>query len=378
MARWKHRLFKIALIALVFFGVELVARFMLPDYYRTARGILLGAEDQALVRVQNTIGQAYLLYICAPNYMHPKYGRQHNEDGYRGKAVPLDRRPGTLRVLCLGGSTTYGWTVAYPHQTYPAVLEELMRANPPKGYRDVEVLNGGLPWGTSAEMLTHYHFKYHYYRPDIVIVNEGGNDAQGYTLPYYHPDFSNWRQPMVNLRPLPRAIRWLAHSQVAGALILNMFYSDQLYGQQFYIKGGARPLAPWFKIDGKWVEDSARIPDDKLAFSHNVEALVREILADGARVLLVPFRAAPGAYEKHGDNYELSQILRHERIFKDLAAKYSLGFAPYPAETISPTNWVDHCHVNAAGEAQKAAHIEPYVRALLAAPANSAAGPGRQ
>lgn len=377
MTSWKHRIFGLTLIVLVAIGVELVSRAMMPSYYKPARRILMGAEEDPLVRIQNTIGQAYLLYICAPNYIHPKYGRQHNEDGYRGKAVPLDRQPGILRVLCLGGSTTYGWGVPYPYQTYPAALEELLRSNLPKGYSDVEVLNGGLPWGTSAEMLTHYHFKYHYYRPDVVIINEGGNDAQGYTLPYYHPDYSNWRQPMINLRPLPQSIRWLAHSQIAGALILNLFYADQLYGQQFYNKDGIRPPAPWFKINGRWVEDSADIPKDKLAFSHNVETLVREILADGARVLLVPFRTAPGIYEKLGKDYELRQIQRHEQIYKDLAAKYQVGFAPFPAEVITPTNWVDHCHLNAAGEAQKAAHIEPYVRALLATPAPAPALPGK-
>lgn len=42
------------------------------------------------------------------------------------------------------------------------------------------------------------------YQPDVVIINEGGNDAQGYTLPFYHPDNSNWRRPLVNLRALRR------------------------------------------------------------------------------------------------------------------------------------------------------------------------------
>lgn len=368
MLRWKHKLFGIILIVLVALGVELVCRIVLPPYFKTARRILLGAEETPLVRIQNTIGQAYLLYICAPNYANPKTGRQHNEDGYRGEAVPLDRRPGVLRVLCLGGSTTYGWCVPYPRQTYPAVLEELLRANPPKGYTDVEVINGGLPWGTSAEILTHYHFKYHYYRPDVVIINEGGNDAQGYTLPFYHPDNSNWRQPLVNLRALPPHARWLAYSHFMSYLMLTVFYSDQLYGGQFYNKNGNPPHAPWFKPGGSLVKDPVEMPIDRLAFAHNMETLIREVQADGARVLLVPFRPAPGAYASPDMTFEFSQIVRHEQIFKDFAVKYQVGFAPFPTEVITRTNWVDHCHVNAAGEAQKAAHIEPYVRALLAAP----------
>jgi hypothetical protein len=157
MAYWKRGLFGIIILALFVVLVEWLSWTLMSPACRLGRRILRGKENVRLVRAQNTIGQAYLLYICAPNYAHPENGPQHNADGYRGKAAPLDRRPGVLRVLCLGGSTTYAWTVPYPNQTCPAVLEELLRANLPKGYTDVEVLNGGLPYGTSAEILTHYH-----------------------------------------------------------------------------------------------------------------------------------------------------------------------------------------------------------------------------
>lgn len=356
------------ILALVGLAAELIAAGIMTPSCKIGRRILRGKENVQLVRTQNTIGQAYLLYICAPNYSHPLNGPQHNADGYRGKAVPLERRPGVLRVLCLGGSTTYGWAVPLPSQSYPAVLEELLRAKLPADYTDVEVINGGLPFATSAEILTHYHFKYHYYRPDIVVINEGGNDAQGYTLPYYHPDNSNWRQPMLNLRPLPKHWRWLAKSRFLSYIMLNVFYSDQFYGGQFSLREGAIPPAPWFKPQGQLLGDSVIIPDAQLSFSHNMEMLIREILFDGAKVLLAPFRTAPGIYEKLGKEYELSQVLRHEQIFLDFSRKYKVGFAPFPAATITFSNWVDHCHLNAAGESQKAGHIAAHVISLLAQP----------
>lgn len=367
-SRLKRWIFGLILVALVLLVVELIGAKLMTPACEIGRRILLGRENVQLIRAQNTIGQSYLNYICAPNYSHPVNGPQHNADGYRGKAVKLERRPGVLRVLCLGGSTTYGWTVPYPDQTYPAILEELLRAKLPVGYTDVEVINGGLPYGTSAEILTHYHFKYHYYRPDIVIINEGGNDAQGLTTAYYHPDNSNWRFPMINLRPLPPRLRWLAKSRFICYIMLNVFYVDQLTGGQFVDKDGIIPPAPWFKIDGRLVNDSVEIPYDKLAFAHNMETLIQEILFDGARVLLVPFRTAPGVYENEGKNFELGQILRNEQIFKDFAQKYKVDFAPFPAGVIAISNWVDHCHVNVAGERQKAGHIAPYVLSLMSAP----------
>ncbi len=359
----KQRIFAWLLLALVLGLLEWAARNCLPDNLAIGRRILLGRENANLVRMQNTIGQAYLLYASAPNYANERFGLQHNEDGYRGKAVPLNKQPGMLRVLCLGGSTTYGGTVGRPEQAYPAVLEDFLRASLPAAYTNVEVINGGLTWGNSAELLTHYHFKYHYYRPDLIVINTGGNDAEGYTLPYYHPDNSNWRQPMVNLRPLPRAWRWMARSRFVSLFVLNIFYSDQLYGGQFVIPGGARPAAPWFKPDGQLLAKPREIPEKHLSFLHNMDALIRTALADRAQVLLVPFRAAPQGYKSKP--FELSQILRHETMLRKLAEKYQLGYAPFPASVISPENWTDHCHLNVNGEREKAAHIAAYVNSLL-------------
>jgi lysophospholipase L1-like esterase len=359
----RKRVFVVILILFALGLVELTARYSIPENIKTARRILLGRDRAYMMGSQKTIAQPYLLYISAPDYTDPVHGPQNNSDGYRGDAVTLEKEPDVLRILCLGGSTTYGSTVPRPEQAYPAVLEELLRQDLPEGYTDVEVINGGLSWGTSAEMLTHYHFKYHYYNADLVIVNEGGNDAQGYTLPYYHPDNSNWRQPMVNLRPLPRGWRWLARSRASSLLMLNIFYRDQLFGGQFVIKRGAKPQAPWFRPRGELITEQREIPLNQLSFLHNIETLIRSILADEARVVLAPFRAAPGGYK--GKEFELSQILRHEKILRDLAAKYSLGYAPFPDSVISPTNWTDHCHLNAAGEREKAAHIAGYVLSAL-------------
>jgi hypothetical protein len=105
------------------------------------------------------------------------------------------------------------------------------------------------------------------------------------------------------------------------------------------------------------------LPDSELAFTHNLETLIDEILRDGAQVLLVPFRMNP---RQVGMRSYASQAERNERIIKRLAAERGLALAPFPAALISPQNWVgDDCHLNAAGCRQKAAHIAPLARKLL-------------
>jgi lysophospholipase L1-like esterase len=359
----KRRFFAFVLIGLVFGLGEWTAHRVMPENLAIGRRILLGDEETHLVRMQQTIPQPYLHYIHAPNYSSPHFGDQHNEDGYRGQVVPMTRQSDTYRILCLGGSTTYGATVGRAHQAYPAVLQELLNDQAEEGADRVEVINGGLTWGTTAELLNHYHFKFSYYKPDLVIINVGGNDAQAYTLSYYHPDYSHWRQPMVNLRPLPRPWRWLARSHLSSAFILRVFYADQLEGGQFVYREGIKPAAPWFKPDGVAFQGRREIQDEHLAFLHNMEALIRSIRAAGSDILLVPFRAAPNGYASRP--FELSQILRHEELLKRLAREHTLGFAPFPASVISPGYWTDHCHLDPSGEREKAMHIAEYVRPFL-------------
>lgn len=362
-SRAKQRVFSIIMLLLMVALVEGVARRVMPERLELARRILVGRTNPQRSPEQRTLGQPYLLYINTPGYVSPRFGPQHNEDGYRGKAVTLDRQPGVYRILCLGGSTTYGYTVGHWEQAYPAQLELLLKTNPPPGYTDVEVINGGLPWATSAEMLTHYHFKYHYYRPDLVILNEGINDSDAYVRPFYHPDNSHYRQPLMNLRPLPPGWRWLAHSRLLSLFMLNIFYADQLHGGEVVVREGRRPDAAWFKPGGQLMAEGQEVPDEHLAFLHNMETLIRMVQADQARVLLVPVRLAPDGYAQKP--FQKSQILRHEHLLGQLAVRLGTGYAPFPGEVISAGNWEDYCHLKPKGETEKAVHLAGYVRALV-------------
>lgn len=356
-------------------------------HYDIVRRILAGDESRVIVHAQNTVGQAYLLYIAAPGYVDAKGVVQHNEDGYRGARVPLSRTPGVARILFLGGSTTYDWQVDHPDSTYPARIGQMLRAYRPPGIRDVEVINGGLPWGTSAEQLTHYLFKYRYYRPDLVVLDTGGNDAQANIIPAYHPDYSHWRQPIRNLEPLRARARWLMHSRLVSLFVVNLFFSEYLDGQHFI--NTRTPAAGWYdrlsapngqdifvqrKEKPAWYNrvvydpgEPQAIPDDDLAFTRNIRTLIREIRVDQGRVLLIPFRENPQG-SPYGYFYTesfLKQVYRHEAALRRIAGEENVAFAPFPGDIISKENWADDCHLNNAGAREKAAHFLPYVRGVL-------------
>jgi len=81
--------------------------------------------------------------------------------------------PGTIRILTLGGSTTYGSRLER-NQTYPAVLERLLNDRYPN--TQFEVFNAGVPWHTSMHSLLRYVALYATWKPNIVIVMHAFND----------------------------------------------------------------------------------------------------------------------------------------------------------------------------------------------------------
>lgn len=102
-------LFSIFLFLLVIFSIEFGAGLILQRYpdIETVRQYLAGEKQYEID--MNSVAQAYLLYVPKPNYVTPGENiKQNNADGYRGERVPLQRIPNSIRILFLGGSTTYG------------------------------------------------------------------------------------------------------------------------------------------------------------------------------------------------------------------------------------------------------------------------------
>lgn len=95
-----------------------------------------------------------------------------NSDGFRGPEF-APPKPGVLRVVSLGDSSTFGWGVD-PEYTY----EELLARRLSEGGRRAEVFNLGMPGTTSRHglgVLAHYAAPL---KPDVVIVSFGANDAR--------------------------------------------------------------------------------------------------------------------------------------------------------------------------------------------------------
>lgn len=73
-----------------------------------------------------------------------------NSDGYRDKEFAKDKRPGVVRIACVGDSFTMGWGVRDPSDAFPQRIGASLEAHFPGRF---EVRNYGIPGFTTGHEL---------------------------------------------------------------------------------------------------------------------------------------------------------------------------------------------------------------------------------
>lgn len=129
-------------------------------------GLCRLTEGGSKFRLSDVVG-----YELVPGYE----GRRESVNAYgiRGREVG-DKKPGTFRILAMGGSTTWGHKVA-DDETWPSYLERTLHD---LGFDHVEVLNGGISgYGLEQIVLALKHRHLRALEPDLVLVYSGWNYA---------------------------------------------------------------------------------------------------------------------------------------------------------------------------------------------------------
>ena len=202
------------------------------------------------------------------------FGKQvsFNSLGYRSPERPAKKPPGTMRILCAGGSTTFDILSANDSQTWPWKMEETLRD---RGL-EVEVFNAGFPGWTSLENLVSLAIRDLDLDPDIVVLYQGINDLQ----PASHQPFDSQYEhghAEESLRALGfelQPLKWYDHSlfvEKARELVV-----------------GNRD--PWQRLQNLTPPEDAllELPTAALeTFDRNVRSFVAIAVAGGSRVALV-------------------------------------------------------------------------------------------
>lgn len=108
-----------------------------------------------------------------------------NSLGFRAPETPFDKPEGVKRIVCLGGSTTFGGE--RDAETWPAMLEARLHA---RGV-NAEVVNLGVDMAASPTSLINLELVGLRYRPDLIISYDGVNDSLLIGKAGITPDYRN-------------------------------------------------------------------------------------------------------------------------------------------------------------------------------------------
>ena len=93
-----------------------------------------------------------------------------NSQGTRGPEFQTKKPAGTIRILSLGDSRTFGWGLT-DEETYSRRLERLLQAHVGGG-KQVEVINAGVDAWSYPQMLVYFRDFGLKYQPDYVILGD--------------------------------------------------------------------------------------------------------------------------------------------------------------------------------------------------------------
>jgi lysophospholipase L1-like esterase len=212
-------------------GLELVAQALTRSglvRHRPAMATMLpaGAEDWRLA------------HITADPYREPDpellwqpvARRPYNRQRFKGPPMAVPKPPGTYRVLCYGDSNTDGPSAG----SWPELLQERLARR--VGGRSFEVVNAGVTGYSSYQGVARFRRDVATYRPDLVLVSFGWNDA----APALGAPDREFRPPPPSVAALQRVLlryRWYLlargalpsrHRPASGPRVAVADYVDNL------------------------------------------------------------------------------------------------------------------------------------------------------
>jgi len=281
-----------------------------------------------------------------------------NALGHRDGEVP--RGDGVWRVACLGGSTTYGFAATENAATYPARLEELLRAARPG--RELDVLNAGVPGWNSRTSLANYALYLAEVGFDVVVLMHNNNDVLENRNPRY---LAASRRPAEEPPPPPPAlVRVLERSAALRALRANTRRRRAKYDKVTELgDAGVEAFARNLRAAAAYFEGRG----ERLVLC-TYPHLFRPTLDEARRVFETPWQAealarrSPVAYEALA-----AGVVRYNDVIREVAAAEGLPLidldATFPKD---PELFVDFVHTTDEGNRLRAAQVMAGVTPLLA------------
>lgn len=300
----RRRLLRILLIQLgiLIFLVEILLRLVpVPGFTRAELAPPFLDSEQ-----HRRLGpHPYLGVALKPDWRSREGQKQasHNSHGLRGAEVTLARPQGVRRVVCLGGSSTYGNGPSSDERTWPARLEAILNEERPSV--PVQVINAGVPSWSTYESLINLAFRMVEFDPDLVVVYHATNDAACALYGEPVPDNTHYRAVWPIVRPSP--LEPLLERSMTY-LVWRKYFTDYLELRadlDYYVVRDYDPRVGYQDPygDGPFPRRGFQ------SFERNLRSIVAVARAHGARLLLV----TQASHSDGSDSYNTGRN-RHRAI----------------------------------------------------------------
>ena len=230
-----------------------------------------------------------------------------NTLGFRGPEIPSVKPPDTLRIVCMGGSPTFGWGVE-DVGTYPRLLEHALASSKTVASH-VQVINASVIGYSSLQGVRLFDQAIGVLNADWVIISYLVND------PSRHRFFRSSPDPDKDVTPIP-------NRQVA---IENTLHRSRLF---IACKAGMTNLAGKFINQDPGSENAdqpAGVPRVSLDdYKANLESLIRKARSRGSRVLLVKMPVNPrAALRPPLSNVYTKEVQAYQQAMEQVATETS-------------------------------------------------------
>ncbi|MFC1707150.1 SGNH/GDSL hydrolase family protein [Planctomycetota bacterium] len=269
--------------------------------------------------------------------------------------------------MCVGGSTTWSSEVKSPRDSYPAQLERYLCARD----IDVDVVNGGVSYYTSAEVLGAMAFRGVHTQPDIVLIHTAGNDLEPFLSPRpYKADYTHWRVAPIQAQPdrnMKFVCAWGIPSWTVrlGALLhfRPKVHTRHALGRQLTF------FADSFFSTGP-LETRRTV-----GLERNLRSLIALCRSVGAAPVTILFRIDPKHpnscvyWDKRRTREELANaedrmqkgMAMLNEVMRVVSRELDVPVFPFDEFDAPAEVWVDHCHLNEEGCRLKAVAIGDFL-----------------
>lgn len=281
----------------------------------------------------------YRAYAPVPNRTDRARQKSFNSLGLRGLEIAIRKPADTIRIVCLGGSTTFGDGATTDSTTYPARMERLLRG----WYREapfrIEVINAGVQSYNSLESLIYFQTRLLDLSPDIAIAHHALNDGWFMLEMFdFQSDFSTARRTFT----LPPR-KWWEYSPLLSCCFAVGSVTNPYYPARFVNLNTLILTNPMIAMDPRKGRNGEMEPQMVAAFERNTRSFVSIARANQ----IIPVLSTQTCFDDApvGGRW-IRAIERLNNVSRDIAASESVGLIDFArAMPWNPVDYYDPTHL---------------------------------